>query len=43
MYGIVIKPEFGMTRDELSTRLAQKQIETRTFFCPMNSQPCFKG
>jgi perosamine synthetase len=41
MYGIVVKPEFGMTRDELAVRLTQQGVETRTFFCPMNSQPCF--
>jgi perosamine synthetase len=41
MYGIVVEPEFGMTRDELAVQLTQKGVETRTFFCPMNSQPCF--
>jgi len=43
MYAIVVKPDFGMSRDELAARLRQKGIETRTFFHPINSQPCFSG
>src|SRR5262249_30831588 len=43
MYGIVVKPEFGMTRDELAAQLNQRGVETRTFFCPMNPQPCFRS
>lgn len=42
MYSIVIKPEFGMSRDELMAELRDKGIDTRTFFCPMNQQPCLK-
>lgn len=42
MYGIVVLPEFGMTRNELATRLRERGVDTRTFFCPMNSQPCFQ-
>jgi perosamine synthetase len=41
MYALTISPaEFGMTRDELASKLAEAGIETRTFFCPMNQQPC---
>lgn len=40
MYAIVVKPEFGMTRDELVNELKEAGINTRTFFCPMNQQPC---
>lgn len=40
MYAVVVTPEFGVTRDELTARLASREIETRTFFCPMNRQPC---
>jgi len=40
MYAIVVKPEFGITRDQLVAVLAEAGIETRTFFCPMNQQPC---
>ena len=39
MYAIVVKPEFGLTRDELAEILWTDEIETRTFFCPMNQQP----
>lgn len=43
MYGIVIMDEFGTTRDELVASLAQAGIETRTFFYPMNQQPCLQN
>jgi perosamine synthetase len=39
MYGIVVEPEFGISRDELSKQLLDKGIETRDMFCPMNLQP----
>jgi len=42
MFGIVVQPEFGISRDELMKRLADEGIETRTFFCPMNQQPVLK-
>lgn len=39
MYGVVVEPEFGMSRDALALSLAEKGIDTRTMFCPMNLQP----
>jgi perosamine synthetase len=39
MYGIVINPEFGISRDKLAEALDERGIQTRTFFCPMNQQP----
>jgi perosamine synthetase len=42
MYALVIKPEFGLTRDQLAAKLADAGIETRTFFCPMNQQPALQ-
>ena len=39
MYGIVVGPDYGETRDQLMARLAESGVETRTFFCPMNLQP----
>ena len=42
MYAITVNPEFGLTRDQLAQKLAQAGIETRTFFCPMNQQPCLQ-
>ena len=40
MYAVVVQPEFGITRDELMNSLRAAEIDTRTFFCPMNQQPC---
>lgn len=40
MYAVTVNPEFGLTRDELAHNLKQAGIDTRTFFCPMNQQPC---
>jgi perosamine synthetase len=31
-----------VTRDELAARLRDQNVETRTFFCPMNQQPCLQ-
>jgi perosamine synthetase len=42
MYGVVVEPELGMSRDELAVALLKAGIETRTFFCPMNQQPCLQ-
>lgn len=42
MYALTVKPDFGLTRDQLSASLANAGIETRTFFCPMNQQPCLQ-
>ena len=42
MYGVVVRPEFGMSRDELMSRLRDAGIDTRTFFCPMNLQPALQ-
>jgi len=42
MYGVVVQPDFGTSRDELQKKLRDAGIETRTFFCPMNLQPCLQ-
>jgi perosamine synthetase len=42
MYGVVIRPEYGISRDQLSEALAERGIQTRTFFCPMNQQPVLR-
>lgn len=39
MYGVVVRPNFGISRDQLTEALAERGIQTRTFFCPMNQQP----
>lgn len=41
MYSILLGDEFGMTRDQLRWFLADKGIETRTFFIPMHFQPIY--
>jgi len=43
MYAVVVQQEFGMTRDHLTNWLWGDGIETRTFFCPMNQQPCLQA
>jgi perosamine synthetase len=47
MYSILLDDEFGLSRDELRERLAERGIETRTFFIPIHLQPiyfkAFKG
>jgi perosamine synthetase len=41
MYGILIdEKEFGINRNIFAEKLYQNGVETRTFFCPMNLQPC---
>jgi len=42
MYGVVVQPKFGISRDELQSQLRDAGIETRTFFCPMNLQPALQ-
>jgi perosamine synthetase len=42
MYALVVQPEFGILRDQLIDTLAKNGIDTRTFFCPMNQQPCLQ-
>ena len=43
MYGVVVKAEFGITRDELMDCLSNNGIDSRTFFCPMNQQPFLRS
>lgn len=42
MYPLVIRPEVGMTADELARRLAQRGIETRPFFLGLHQQPALR-
>jgi len=42
MYAIVVQPGLGTSRDELQNQLREAGIQTRTFFCPMNLQPCLQ-
>ncbi len=42
MYSILIDEKFGLSRDELMTRLREKGIDTRPFFIPMHQLPPYK-
>jgi perosamine synthetase len=39
MFGILVEPGFGRSRDELRRLLAERGVETRCFFVPMHAQP----
>jgi perosamine synthetase len=39
MYAITVEEPFPLSRDELLAALAEREIESRTFICPMNIQP----
>ncbi len=42
MYGILVDEKaYGMNRDQLRKELADRGIETRTFFIPMHCQPIY--
>lgn len=43
MYAVVVRPEFGISRNQLAQFLANSGIDSRTFFCPMNQQPCLQS
>lgn len=42
MFGFEVNPEFGMTRDQLRQFMADRGVETRTFFVPMHLQPYYQ-
>jgi perosamine synthetase len=39
VFAILVKPEAGISRDELVLKLKEEDIETRNFFVSMNQQP----
>lgn len=41
MYGIVLKDEIKVSKDEIVERLKNKGVDTRNFFIPMHKQPVF--
>ncbi|MFH2067779.1 MAG: DegT/DnrJ/EryC1/StrS family aminotransferase [Pseudomonadota bacterium] len=41
MYGIVVENEFGMSMNQLKSELFRKGVDSRFFFTPLHSQPCF--
>ena len=40
VYGILVDPD--LKRESVTAWLEKAGVATRTFFCPMNLQPCFK-
>jgi perosamine synthetase len=42
MYAVEVTPDFGLSRDDLAKALKSEGVDTRTFFCPMNQQPCLQ-
>jgi len=42
VYGVVVGPEFGMSRAELQSSLREAGVETRRFFTPVHRQPVVK-
>jgi len=43
MYGVVVRRGGRTRRQAVTERLRRDGIETRTFFCPMNLQPCLEA
>lgn len=43
MYSVLIEPDFGVNRDDVMVRLAQRGIETRPFFYPLTVMPPYRG
>ncbi|MDE1976585.1 MAG: DegT/DnrJ/EryC1/StrS family aminotransferase [Elusimicrobia bacterium] len=42
VFGAVVEPKFGISRDELRGFLARQGIETRGFFIPIHRQPAYQ-
>jgi len=42
MYAVSMRGGSGRKRDEILRRLHAAGVDTRTFFCPMNQQPCVR-
>ncbi len=41
MFGVLVEDEFGISKDELRKKLADRGIETRSFFIPIHLQPIY--
>ncbi len=41
MYGVLVEDDFGIGKDELRQKLADRGIETRSFFIPIHLQPIY--
>lgn len=43
MYGVLIEDSFGLSRDQFMQELRDREVDTRTFFIPMNQQPALRS
>ena len=43
MYALTVEPPYRLSRNELAAHLRKQGIDSRTFFCPMNQQPCLQS
>lgn len=43
MFGLLLKPSFGPGVAEVRQMLAQRGVDTRSFFVPMHRQPIYQG
>lgn len=42
MYSVLVEDDFGISRDRMIQELEKLGIETRAFFVPIHTQPCYK-
>lgn len=42
MYSVLVENNFGISRNEFMQKLREENIDTRTFFIPVNEQPMFR-
>ena len=42
MYSVLVNPAFGISRDELGTKLKKSGIDTRPFFVPLHKLPPYR-
>jgi perosamine synthetase len=42
MYGIVLNNRLNLTAEQAMSKMAERGIQTRPFFCPMHKQPAFE-
>ncbi|HZR76048.1 DegT/DnrJ/EryC1/StrS family aminotransferase [Bradyrhizobium sp.] len=42
MYALIVGRDYPLSRNQLAAHLKARGVDTRTFFCPMNQQPCLK-
>lgn len=42
MYSVLVEKNFGISRDDFMQKLRKEDIDTRTFFIPVNKQPLFR-